>query len=206
MTPDITVVAEYLRSATVKLEDTLSSLEVEYRENLSTPHDDNDADELYACICQIPKPRHIYLRPSATGCAQVGYKFGYQNDYVTGDDVRTALITMILVGILAEQGWGAEFSIDVLDEAHNKGFSFSDDGDEISGVPAIAVQTELRNRNPNILPEGNYVEKTKRLLEARMPELYGKVSHADIYHDGWCASYAGLACNCDPDVQIRKEL
>jgi hypothetical protein len=48
--------------------------------------------------------------------------------------------------------------------------------------------------------EHNY---TKLLMEYF--RIHGKPSgvvHANIRHDDWCAIHGGMACDCDPDIDL----
>jgi hypothetical protein len=56
------------------------------------------------------------------------------------------------------------------------------------------------------LHQGSQPGYAHRLLAAHR-ELYdqlrGKVAHAVIQHDSWCAIYKGGACDCVPDISLR---
>ncbi len=38
---------------------------------------------------------------------------------------------------------------------------------------------------------------------AHAHELRGRVTHAMIHHDAWCAIYKGKGCNCVPDISLH---
>jgi hypothetical protein len=48
----------------------------------------------------------------------------------------------------------------------------------------------------------NYLKKLAKLQVSLPP---GRVSHAVIRHDQWCAVYQGRACDCDPDVSLHAD-
>lgn len=31
----------------------------------------------------------------------------------------------------------------------------------------------------------------------------GRVTHLDVYHDGWCSIFKGGRCNCFPEIRQR---
>ena len=51
--------------------------------------------------------------------------------------------------------------------------------------------------------EGNYLAKLRRLIrEGKIPP--GSTNLVTVAHDDWCAVFRGEACNCNPDVSIRR--
>ena len=52
-------------------------------------------------------------------------------------------------------------------------------------------------------PGGNYIAKVRKFVEAH-PELTG-YNDVDIQHDHWCGVFKGRACNCDPDISLRRQ-
>ena len=51
---------------------------------------------------------------------------------------------------------------------------------------------------------GNYVTKVMRMVEDGIVKC-GEVSSIQVLHDDWCAVHMGKDCNCDPDIEMRKE-
>ena len=70
---------------------------------------------------------------------------------------------------------------------------------------ATLLTPVLNLRGSGVLKQ-NY---RKRLLEmwrnGQLPAKPGTVHHADVYHDGWCGVFKGKACNCDPDIHVKKD-
>lgn len=52
------------------------------------------------------------------------------------------------------------------------------------------------------LARHNYGKRLLAMLAEGKLEA-GQLTHVDIYHDGWCAIYAGGYCNCDPEIRLR---
>ena len=51
--------------------------------------------------------------------------------------------------------------------------------------------------------EPAYMRQLSELCrKGRLPAEAG-VHHIDIYHDDWCASFRGGACDCEPEIKIR---
>jgi len=50
------------------------------------------------------------------------------------------------------------------------------------------------------IKQPNYLEESIRLAAKLGPGMH----HIDVAHDDWCAIWRGRACDCRPDVKVRK--
>lgn len=41
------------------------------------------------------------------------------------------------------------------------------------------------------------------IKDGRLPVARGKVNHAFVSHDDWCAIFKGGVCDCDPEVASK---
>jgi hypothetical protein len=58
-------------------------------------------------------------------------------------------------------------------------------------------------RHRRMLTRARYLDKILRLQATGALPRVGLIL-ADVYHDRWCAHWAGRACDCDPVVRARK--
>jgi hypothetical protein len=50
-----------------------------------------------------------------------------------------------------------------------------------------------------------YVHRLVAAHSAVGDDLRGKVTHAVIQHDAWCAIYRSRACDCVPDISLHPD-
>jgi hypothetical protein len=52
--------------------------------------------------------------------------------------------------------------------------------------------------------DAEHIPNYMRDILAIAPELEPGVTVVEIYHDDWCDGFKGGACNCNPDIKMRR--
>ena len=60
----------------------------------------------------------------------------------------------------------------------------------------------MRGTHKGRLKKDRYVQDILRMMERGDLPRVGLVM-ASVFHDAWCAHWAGLPCDCEPIVKVR---